>query len=373
MKIDLTKLPSEGLIITKHMIAGEECTLIRPDFIGFDWTEDTLHFRSSMWNSEGELISASFKKFFNYEEKPAVTPPPKDDDVCEAIEKLDGSALIVSKYKGQLIVRTRGSHNTEAMINKEELPVLMEKYRNFFFDLESGPETRDLTYIFEWVSPKNRIVISYPEPELYLIATIRHRDYSMQPQHVLDATAIHYEFKRPKAYTFTERSLLFEDIKKWEDKEGICLYYNGGQSIRKIKSLKYLKLHAFKSLLSLKNLAKIFYEYGCPTEQEFKERIEKDFDFECAKMALSIFPQLYSVFAELCLDVKKVQTLVDLDTSPTQKEFALKLIEFVNGKSYLSGYGFKMKQKRFEFKESEKAFLELIKKIEPDDAVQEEE
>ncbi len=65
MKIDLTTIP-EGLCQDKVIIAGEVCTFVHPPKDFFDWEESNLHLRSSIWNAEGELISAGFKKFFNF-------------------------------------------------------------------------------------------------------------------------------------------------------------------------------------------------------------------------------------------------------------------------------------------------------------------
>ena len=109
MKVDLNTIDRESLMVHPHVVAGETVFLVQPQHIGAKWSRDTLHFRSSVWNEKGELVSASFPKFFNNGESPDLYPNPESFSDWVTPEKIDGSTLIVSKYKGQLIVRTRGT------------------------------------------------------------------------------------------------------------------------------------------------------------------------------------------------------------------------------------------------------------------------
>lgn len=93
MKINLLDIDTESFVIRDVQIAGETCYLVFPKHIGCKWTKQNLIFRSSVWNSEGELISASFKKFFNWGEKPELAYTPfslKANGGCQILEKLDG-------------------------------------------------------------------------------------------------------------------------------------------------------------------------------------------------------------------------------------------------------------------------------------------
>ena len=109
-------------------IAGDECVLIIPNHIGVKWTKQNLMFRSSIWkiNSEADWtpVSLSFKKFFNWDEQPDLDYTPFSlaaNGGCQILEKCDGSTLIVSKYKGELIIRTRGTADASFMENGHEL------------------------------------------------------------------------------------------------------------------------------------------------------------------------------------------------------------------------------------------------------------
>src|SRR6218665_1510418 len=170
-KINLAEISAgqEGFRQIQNLIGGEVCTLIIPNHIGTKWNKDNLHFRSSIWNSEGVLVSAGLKKFFNYEEHPEIIRHPTDKEPLDCFEKLDGSCLIVSGYKGETIIRTRGQFDTFEMPNHSEIALFREKKKEFFSDLEEFA-TVDKTYIFEWTSPENVIVVKYNEADIRLIA-----------------------------------------------------------------------------------------------------------------------------------------------------------------------------------------------------------
>src|SRR4051812_44284515 len=94
MKIDLQAVDKTQFMMHEHIVNGEVLTLIQPVHIGATWNQDNKKFRSSVWNSEGKLVSAGFPKFTNWGEKPEQFPVPKSLTGCTVTEKLDGSLLI---------------------------------------------------------------------------------------------------------------------------------------------------------------------------------------------------------------------------------------------------------------------------------------
>ena len=100
MKIDLNTIDRESFYVNEHVWNGERVYLVVPKEMGCVWTQENKIFRSSVWNYDGELISASFPKFVNWGEKPETFPTPSSLDNTTIVDKLDGSTLIVSKYKG---------------------------------------------------------------------------------------------------------------------------------------------------------------------------------------------------------------------------------------------------------------------------------
>jgi hypothetical protein len=294
MKFDLQSIRADrdNFMVHEHQFAGETVYLVQPVHIGTTWTFPTLNRRSVVVNAEGELLSASFKKFFNWDEKPEIDPLPKSLDDSQLMEKLDGSTLIWSRYKGHTMVRTRGTVDASTQpLNGHEIDVLKQKYAKFVTFLEATP-TCPTSYLFEWTSPLNRIVISYgDEVEMTFIGAIDHRDYSYYGQSHLDQIAGMFAFKRPRSFSYNSIDEMKAAVEQFKGIEGLCVYYNGGQSIRKVKGAEYLYLHRAKSDVS--SIEKVLDLYLNHSEtlghhasyQEFMAYIEKAYDYEIANLA----------------------------------------------------------------------------------------
>jgi hypothetical protein len=132
--------------------------------------------------------------------------------------------------------------------------------------LQDNNDTWDYSVLFEWLSPINKIVLSYgDEPMWKLIGFIDHTDYSLATQDMLDVMAKKYDLLRPEIYTFTDISDMLKIVDKWQDKEGVCLYSKNDQVIHKIKASKYLLLHHLKSELSnIEKVLDVWLEQGMP-------------------------------------------------------------------------------------------------------------
>jgi len=294
-----------------------------------------------MWNSKGELISASYKKFFNFEEKPDIDPFPSDTSEVIAIDKLDGSTLILSYYKGVPIIRTRGSSTTISMPNHFEIESLKKIYPKLFSHALILSE--EFSLILEWTSPNQKIVLDYgPTPELYLTNCISHSNYRYTSQSDLDYLAEELEVKRPKRFDIKNISDLIQQIKDRTDIEGICLYFNNDQGIRKVKSILYLKLHAFKSELSAKNLVNLYIEAGKPSRMDLLKKVETELDFECAQMADPICDKIYPHIEYYNQQIANLDLFNKENKNLDQKEFALKLKQ--NFSEEVLAFGFSLRK-----------------------------
>ena len=185
MKIDLSKIDREQFMVHEHVVAGMEVVLVQPVHIGAVWTPETLIFRSSVWDKEGNLVSAGLKKFFNDQEKPDLDPLPSSIKGGSLFEKIDGSLLIWTVINGQLIARTRGTVDAEKQIdNGYEIAFLKEKFPGIVKLAYDFPGHSVLT---EWTTPTNVIVLRYEdEPSMRLLGVVRHSDYAYLPQKVVD-------------------------------------------------------------------------------------------------------------------------------------------------------------------------------------------
>lgn len=324
MKIDLTEVDGEQFMMHPHLVANETVWLIQPQHIGAKWTNRNKHFRSSVWNANGELISAGFPKFVNWGENPENFPVPTSLDNATVIEKMDGSLLIVSKYKGQFILRTRGTVDATKLDNGAELvafqPILddlKERYTS---------NTWDFSLLFEWLSPTNVIVINYGnEPMFSLIGCIDHDDYSLTSQDTLDSWADVWKVARPQSYTFKSTEDLLVMVDLWKGKEGVCVYSKNEQVIHKVKAADYLIKHRFKSNATLENTLDLFISCGYPSYSEFETQLITQFDYECFEMVRGFASLVVDAFKTVREIESGMARFVEPLKSLPRKDAALKI------------------------------------------------
>lgn len=295
MKIDLQSIDSESFMVHQHFVGEHECFLVQPIHIGAKWTKDNLIFRSSVWDKEGDPVSLSFKKFFNWDEAPTIDPAPDSLENAKLMEKLDGSTLIISRYKGHTVIRTRGTVDARKQDNGHEIDVLREKY-NKFFEFIEALDTTPVSYIFEWLSPTNRIVLDYgEEPDMVLIGVIFHNDYTLMTQDGVSTVASQLQLRRPKLFNYNSVEEMKQSVDALRDQEGLCVYYGNEQQIRKVKAAQYLFLHRAKSeISSIEKVIDVYIDWFIPRHtlsheptgyQEFFKYLTEKFDFEIATMA----------------------------------------------------------------------------------------
>jgi hypothetical protein len=295
MKIDLQSIDRESFMVHQHFVGEHECFLVQPIHIGATWNKENLIYRSSLWDKDGNPVSLSFKKFFNWDEKPDIFPAPSNLTGAKLMEKLDGSTLIFSRYKGQTVIRTRGTVDARKQANGHEIDYLLQKYPKFATMLEQA-DTYDQSFICEWLSPTNRIVLNYgDEPDMKLIAVINHVDYTLVSQSVLDVYAESWDLPRPRTFSYNSVEEMKSAVEVLQDQEGLCVYYGNEQQIRKVKAATYLFLHRAKSeISSVDKVIDVYIDWFMPRHTlsheptgyvEFFEYLTEKFDFEIATMA----------------------------------------------------------------------------------------
>ena len=363
MKIKLDNLDTDNFMSHEYILNGEVVTLIQPKNIGVKWTQDNKHMRSVVVNYEGEVISASFPKFTNWGENPDNFPVPNSLKNATVLEKLDGSTLIVSKYNGQYILRTRGTVDASTMANGFELELFKS---TILSKLQDNNDTWNYSVLFEWLSPRNVIVLRYSdEPMWKLIGFINRTDYSLATQDVLDVMAKKYDLLRPEIYTFTDVTDMLQIVDKWQDREGVCLYSKNGQTIHKIKAAKYLLLHHLKSeLSSLEKIMDVWLEQGMPDYNTFYNYIVTTFDFELAE-------QIKGTISRIVDGKKEVNKIVDgmnnfvnnrLRSLPSRKEQA-QLVISSYGETNRAAFVFKLLDgKSLGKEEYKKLMFQVLKK-----------
>jgi hypothetical protein len=274
--------------------------LIHRKEAGVKWNDKNKYFRSSVWDKEtGKLISAGFRAFVNYGEQTEFEPLESNNRIT-AVTKMDGSLLCVSKNNGELIVRTRGTIDATKLSNGYEIEFLKNKYPRVFDNHYINNER--YTLLFEWTTPTNRIVLAETsEPCLWLIGMVFHCSedgfYEYVQQEHLNLVAEFLEVERPKTYSITisdNIEKLKKDIEPLVDIEGVVVYDESGQILKKIKTLRYLELHkVFTGVKTVDHLFDIFVEYGCTYRENFEALLATNFDWELVTTLKPLIDELY--------------------------------------------------------------------------------
>jgi len=319
--------PQEEFCVRDCKIAGKDCVLIFPHQIGVKWNNQNKIFRSSIWTVEGELVSAGYKKFTNWGEQPEFEPV-NEKGKMNWLQKKDGSLLIVSKYKNQLIVRTRGTVDAETtMENGFEIPFLKEKYPKVFDNELLNTESYSI--LCEWYSPNNVIVErEADEPALWLLGIVRHADYGYRDQDTVDLFAKDWEVPRPERHDFNTVEEMVSSVKEWKRGEGIVLYANNDQVLKKAKADRYLYIHRIKSKLNSEdNFIEYYISSGMPKYEDFYSLIEKEFDWELAESYRGQISKLCDAGKEVNRIINHMKEFVkELQHLSTRKEQALLIV-----------------------------------------------
>src|ERR1035437_2896726 len=198
MKINLNEIDAEQFMVHPHVVDGQTLFLVQPQHIGAKFTQANKHFRSSVWDADGNLVSAAFPKFPTWGENPDNFPVPTSLKNTNVVEKTDGSLLIGTKWHGNCMLRTRGTVDATKLDNGHELELFKQ---TILPNIKDSDDTWGVSYLFEWTSPNQRIILNYGDsPDWYLVGIVRHEHYSLVSQDGLNEYATYNFMKRPPSY-----------------------------------------------------------------------------------------------------------------------------------------------------------------------------
>jgi T4 RnlA family RNA ligase len=332
------KLPdTEQFNFKECVIAGDECWLIIPDSIKCKWTDDNLKFRSMIVRkSDNRIVSRGYDKFFNYSEQPDINKFP--DGPFDAIENKDGYIIIWGIFKDTLIHRTRGTTDASDMPNGHEIEFLKKKYPQLLVAIYNNREYSILT---EWQTKTNVIVISeVEEPTLILVGVIHNQTGTLVKQEELDKIAEMWGLARPKRHHYDTISECIDDVEKWIGSEGVVIYSECGQYLRKCKSDWYKSLHALATgIKSIQNVLGVFMESPRYTKsEEFFKYIEQVKDYEIAVKCEEYIEEICEAYRKVLDKIKKADNLVEGLRGLTRREQATEILN--HWRDWRKGYAF---------------------------------
>lgn len=263
------------------------------------WDEITLQCRGLVTDDKGNVVARPFKKFFNMEEGKH-TPTSE----FEVFEKMDGSLIIAFYMWGELVVATRGSFTSEQSIAAKNLLHTMNTY-----SLTTG-----VTYLFEYTSSWNRIVVDYGDKEnLTLLAAIDSNPLVEAPYVFLQGIATQLGCDVVKKYDGIKDYSILKGIIK-DNQEGFVIKFSNGDRM-KIKGEEYLRLHRIMTMVSTKSVWEVLssggdlFELIKDTPDEFFDKIDEYADQLNTRFLLleSEYKWLYNKFRNVYFETHKVE------------------------------------------------------------------
>ncbi len=113
------------------------------------------------------VISYPFKKFFNWGEGGAANI---DWSTAKVQEKLDGSLIGVYWYDGQWHIQTSGMPDASGEVNGIKGYTFADLFQDIVWMRGyTLPKLKHVCYMFELVSPLNRVVVHQTKPQVYWI------------------------------------------------------------------------------------------------------------------------------------------------------------------------------------------------------------
>jgi hypothetical protein len=282
-------------------------------------------------------VSRSFDRFYNLTED-----PDQEVDISNLTlhEKLDGSLVSVFHYEGKWIYRTKAMIMPEGdrKVNGGDLSwkELIEETCMGMFRGEDEP-FKNLTFIFEVVSPENRVVTKYKGRMAYMLAARGNitGEYIVSDEHQRESLLLdiaEYNISMPKTYSFSSLEQCQEVVNELPNlEEGYVGYNSLGVPVVKIKSPAYLAAHRLKgeSVLSGKRIMDMLFigeedEYLAIFPEDAEKFLPYQEAYACVSESFDLWWGLYCEIEdkkEYALRVKRFSIASILFTKRNNKDF----------------------------------------------------
>jgi RNA ligase len=242
----------DNIKIKQETVAGKVFNIVSYIYNNNDTFNDPLllESRGITFDEDGKIVSRPFEKFFNLDGSQWTLSKDLDFTDAEFYLKVDGSMITFVPIDGQIYAKTKKSFFSDVAIscqndfgNNPELINFINKYKN-------------ATFIFEYTSPSNRVVIDYgSKPQLTLLAARFNDDGFYMTRQMLELIPDFTSFTLVKKYdNLTIFDAINETHNEDSDIEGFVAVLKTGQRV-KLKCDPYLAKHRVLDEFNAKNLA----------------------------------------------------------------------------------------------------------------------
>ena len=254
--------------VTKHIDGSSEFLVMeRDNFIVIDYavafqstftdigeagSDIRRECRGLVFDKDGKIIRRPYHKFFNLNEREETQAHLVDFSQDHIVfDKMDGS-MVASFMLGNDIIW--GTRKVADQFN-ELVSKFVQSSKSKYEDFAKFCAENNLTPIFEYISPDNRIIVNYDREDLVLTG-LRHNVTGVYSSYELKkGFANQYDIPMVETYGKVDEIDAFvnriqNDV---EDREGVVVRFYDGHML-KLKSAQYVKLHKTKSIMNEKTV-----------------------------------------------------------------------------------------------------------------------
>lgn len=261
---DFSSLILQNLVRVKNYPEQELCVIKYQGKVFYDnlWGKDKLlnEARGIVFDTiTGEVVIWPFTKVFNHHENGTKCDP---DTMVIAPRKVNGFMASVSSHKGEMIVATTGTLDSEYVALAKEyldVPSIRAIVQNLTTDVN--------TLLFEICHPMDPHIVD-EEYGAYLIGGRNHESGLMFTEQHLDAIAKDTDMLRPEWVRMKFGDLV--KLSRTVEHEGFMVRLLDGTTIMKIKTPHYLT----KKFLMRMGAKKVELLYNDP---QFKTTIDEEY------------------------------------------------------------------------------------------------
>lgn len=208
-------------------------------------------------SNDWSIVARPYDKFFNLEEGHAADI---DWDSARILEKLDGSLMSLYFYNGEWHCATSGTPDAFGQVhgfNFSFKELFWHAWNELGYNLPDV-EDQNKTFMFELMTPYNRIVVPHKTNKLVLHGV---RNIETGEEYYPESYCSKYNWECVKSFPITTKEEVLEEICKMDGMqcEGFVVVDKNFNRV-KLKNLEYIKYSRMKEGLSLRSLLEIIRE-----------------------------------------------------------------------------------------------------------------
>lgn len=214
--------------------------------------------RGITFDEFGNILVRPLHKFFNVGEKEHTQFGTIDWDKTQFImDKRDGSMITTAVIDKKIVCKTKKSFETEQAARALEFIMADDRYRNFVYDCYHG----EMTPIFEWTSPSDRIVLKYNENALVLLHIRDNKTGRYMHEEVYGEQGAARFWGIPTVEHFDRHKIkeIIAGLDAEENKEGYIVQLTDGDMV-KLKTPWYINLHHSVTFTRERDIARMVVE-----------------------------------------------------------------------------------------------------------------